>query len=141
MADLNEFSFSDDVKKLNPALSCTDKSYDSKALWPAESEKDFASWFEGYLHRKGYKFAHFRAARVMRNGVEKWETPVSGDAKGLPDYHVWHWNGYYFWAELKSEKGKLSKAQFDCIDSLRRAGETVYIWHPSERAEIMRVLE
>lgn len=106
-----------------------------------ETEADFASWFKDILEVYGWRWCHFRPARVMRHGVETWETPVSGNAKGLPDYHVWHCNGLYFWVELKSETGKISKAQLDCIDSLRRAGEIVFIWRPSERENIKKILE
>src|SRR3972149_6016351 len=113
-----------------------------------ESEADFASWFEDWLPVHGYKFAHFRPARVMRNGKETYETPVSGNAKGLPDYYVWHperrphlgFRGSAFWVELKSEKGKLSEAQIECIKSLRASGAQVFIWRPDDRADIERLV-
>src|SRR3972149_2401829 len=89
-----------------------------KVVGIQEAERDFASWFEDFLHLKGYKFAHFRPARVMRNGKETYETPVSGDATGLEDYFIWHEDKrVYLWAELKSETGKLSEKQKAIIDS------------------------
>jgi len=114
----------------------------------AESEADFASWLEDFLHVHGYKFAHFRPARVMRNGKETYETPVSGNAKGLPDYYVWHperrphlgFRESAFWVELKSATGKLSEAQIECIKSLRASGAQVFIWRPDDRDEIERLL-
>jgi len=113
-----------------------------------ETEADFASWFEDVLRVHGYKFAHFRPARVMRNGKETYETPVSGNAKGLPDYYVWHperrphlgFRESAFWVELKSEKGKLSEAQIECIKSLRASGAQVFIWRPDDRADIETLL-
>ncbi len=115
---------------------------------PKESEDDFASWFEDFLHAKGYKYAHFRPARVMRNGKEIYETPVSGDAAGLEDYFVWHeeykpkfdYGHCFFWAELKSEKGKLSEKQAAIIESHQKAGLRVFVFRPSDRFLIERLL-
>ena len=43
-------------------------------------------------------------------------------------------------AELKSERGRLSKPQAAWINRLRAAGVTVYVWRPSQWNEICRVL-
>jgi hypothetical protein len=60
-----------------------------------------------------------------------------------------------FWAELKTQKGRLSqdrwvkdrygrmyfiKGQESVVAELRAAGQTVYIWRPADLPEIARVL-
>jgi hypothetical protein len=44
------------------------------------------------------------------------------------------------WAELKSERGRLSPEQKAWIEELRASGQAVYIWRPSSWQEIERVL-
>lgn len=44
------------------------------------------------------------------------------------------------WAELKRETGKLTPRQTWAIDTLRRAGQRVYVWRPSDMDEIERTL-
>lgn len=43
-------------------------------------------------------------------------------------------------AELKREGGDLTPAQADCRDRLLAAGAEWYLWRPSDRAEVVRVL-
>ena len=43
-------------------------------------------------------------------------------------------------AELKSEKGKVSAEQRYCLDSLARCHHEVYLWRPADIEEIARVL-
>lgn len=106
-----------------------------------ESEGDFATWFEDFLHRLGYKFMHVRPARVIRDGKEVYETPFSGDGKGWEDYFVWHEDKrFYFLAELKSDTGSLSEAQKAIIESHQKAGLPVFVWRPRDRTEIERLL-
>jgi hypothetical protein len=69
------------------------------------------------------------------------------------DYVVWRER--VFWAELKAQHGRLSqdrwvkdrcgrqyfiKGQKTVVAELRAAGQTVYIWRPSDIPEIARVL-
>lgn len=44
------------------------------------------------------------------------------------------------WAELKTEKGKLTLNQQDAIATLTQAGAEVYVWRPSSWAHIEKVL-
>ena len=107
---------------------------------PAETEKDFASWFAGFLAIHGYKWFHIFPARVMRNGKEIYETPTSGES-GIEDYFIWHEDKrFYAWVELKSEKGTLSEKQKATIESHKKAGLCVFVFKPSQRAEIERLL-
>lgn len=42
--------------------------------------------------------------------------------------------------ELKSDTGKLSAAQSDCLATLNRAGAHAYLWRPRDFATIEAVL-
>jgi hypothetical protein len=44
------------------------------------------------------------------------------------------------WAELKSDRGKVSAEQQAWIDALVRAGQEVYVWRPEDWGEIEMVL-
>ncbi|HEY3492176.1 MAG TPA: VRR-NUC domain-containing protein [Solirubrobacterales bacterium] len=45
-------------------------------------------------------------------------------------------HGELVFAELKSERGRLSPAQQEWLDGLRRAGQEAYLWRPSDMDEI-----
>lgn len=52
---------------------------------------------------------------------------------GWPDLTMWHPNKLrFFMAELKREKGRLSKAQELVIAELRDCGVEVHVWRPSD---------
>jgi hypothetical protein len=57
------------------------------------------------------------AARLKRSGVRR----------GVPDLCVPYGGGRHFYMELKSPKGRVSKAQHAYIEQLRRWGHTVAI--------------
>lgn len=44
-------------------------------------------------------------------------------------------------AELKSERGKLSAAQEEWLDLLKQSGQEVYVWRPSQWDEIEKALQ
>lgn len=48
-----------------------------------ESEEDLQKKAIDYLHLKGWHVAHFRPARVEKNGKVTWRTAVSADGQGL----------------------------------------------------------
>jgi hypothetical protein len=104
----------------------------------AMSEREFATIFEEMLHRADYGFYHPHDARRSQTTL---------------DYVVWRER--VFWAELKAQHGRLSqdrwvkdrcgrqyfiKGQKTVVAELRAAGQTVYIWRPSDIPEIARVL-
>ena len=76
------------------------------------SEADLASYVEDLLNLYRWRWVHFRPAQSERG----WRTPIRGGGpdgfkgKGLPDYIAVKASRLLF-IELKSEKGKLSKAQ------------------------------
>lgn len=44
------------------------------------------------------------------------------------------------WAELKTEKGKLTKKQLEALERLNRACEETYVWRPSDVDQITQKL-
>lgn len=82
----------------------------------------------------GWLVAHFGPARVLRNGVEKYETPVRGDGKGFPDI-VLARGGVVRLVELKAAKGVLSDAQRRWV---RESGAAV--WRPDQWELIVETL-
>jgi hypothetical protein len=62
----------------------------------------------------------------------KWhhETDSRKSKSGFPDLVICGPRGVIF-AELKSEQGKVTKAQQEWVDALRASGATAYVWRPS----------
>ena len=83
----------------------------------------------------GWRVAHFRPARTEKG----WRTPVQGDGKGFPDL-VLARHGRVLFAELKSEKAKLSAEQDLWLYELGPSFSRV--WRPSgwKSGEIEREL-
>ena len=80
-----------------------------------------ATWY-------GWEYYHSRPA-MMRSG--KWATALEGTA-GFPDLVLVHKKRGLIFAELKSEKGRLSQKQERWIDMLTLAGAEAYVWRPSD---------
>ena len=57
---------------------------------------------------------------------------------GYPDLTLWRERIVY--AELKRENGKLSHAQMKVLDELKTARGEVYVWRPSDWANIEEIL-
>lgn len=84
----------------------------------------------------GWATAHFRPARTGRG----WRTAVQGDGKGWPDLAAVRPPRFLF-AELKSEKGKLSVAQAAWLERLRGCpGVETYQWGPRDMDAIEETL-
>jgi VRR-NUC domain len=109
-----------------------------------ESERDFGSWVEDLLTLRSWLWQHQRPAQTAKG----WRTAISGTA-GLPDIVAVRLNpgcdpdesdSYsLLFIELKSERGKVRPDQELWIDLLGTCAE-VYVWRPSDRPEIERVL-
>lgn len=90
--------------------------------------------------------AHFRPARVIVQGKETWRTPVSGNGAGFPDLCMAR-AGLVIFAELKTDRGKLSPLQMDWLDALggpaaaKGSRHRCYVWRPRDWPEIERVLK
>lgn len=96
-----------------------------------ETEAQFATWVIALARTRGWRVAHFRPARTEKG----WRTPVAADGAGFPDL-VLARRGEVLFAELKSNTGRLSKAQQDWDEAL----PALYIWRPSRRAVIEEIL-
>lgn len=82
----------------------------------------------------GWMVAHFRPART-NNG---WRTPVAGDGKGFPDLVLVR--DRVIFAELKSDRGRLSDDQTAWIGALNTAGAEAYVWRPDDFDQIAATL-
>ena len=107
------------------------------------SEKDLLAYVIEYAQAKNWRVAHFRpgmTSRVDKQGRPIWVTPVQADGKGFPDLAMVRGDGLIF-AELKSENGVLSIEQAEWMKILQSAGQRFYVWRPSDRDALERVLE
>lgn len=75
----------------------------------------------------GWRVAHFRPAQTARG----WRTPVEADGKGFPDL-VLARRGELIFAELKSDRGRLSDEQAMWMHALEGIGRRFYLWTPAE---------
>ena len=112
------------------------------------SEKDFQDNVIQLAQMLHWRIAHFRPA-MTKHG---WRTPMIGDP-GFPDL-VLAKAGRVVFAELKSEKGKLTEDQTDWLSALSGVdwdsayakyqggvGTTsVFLWRPSDLEQIQEVL-
>jgi carbohydrate-selective porin OprB len=80
---------------------------------------------------RGWKVTHFRVAWTEKG----WRTPLQGDA-GFPDL-VLARRGSIIIAELKTEKGKVTRAQAGWANAL---GSVYRLWRPSDMDDITREL-
>jgi hypothetical protein len=99
------------------------------------TEDDFLKTVIDLAHLTGWKCFHARPAMTSKG----WRTPVQADGAGFPDLVLVRERVIF--AELKSEKGKLSDSQIKWLDSLERAGQEFYTWRPSLWEQIVDVLK
>lgn len=104
-----------------------------------ESEDDFLSWVIELANLRRWVVAHFRPARIVKNGLITYRTAVSADGRGFPDLVLVRGHRVIF-AELKAEKGKASREQINWLSLLAETKAEVYTWRPVDRSEIERVL-
>lgn len=104
------------------------------------SEAEFSKIVIDIAQLNGFRVAHFRAAKVTRGGVEKYETPIAADGKGFPDLVLAKAGRPVIYAELKSESGKVRPEQVEWLELLRLTPSQVFVWRPSQLDEITRIL-
>lgn len=99
-----------------------------------ESESAFMSWVIDLAHTRGWLVYH------------TWKSIHS--PAGFPDLCMTRnpWNfkkeGRVIFAELKTERGKPTPDQQEWLDNLYMApGVEAYLWRPSMRPKIERILE
>ena len=103
-----------------------------QALWASVSERDWQRDVIEAATVYGWKVFH------------AWSSIHS--PSGFPDLVLVHARGVYhpfggvLYAELKTERGKLTPAQEEWIAVLKSAGQTVYLWRPSDVETMHEVL-
>ena len=105
-----------------------------------ESEAEFLNLVVELAHLKGWLVAHSRPAWSSKG----YRTPIQGD-KGFFDLVLVRRTPEGFsdiiFAELKSEKGRLTKEQQEWLDVLKLNPTTqCFVWRPSDWQEIISVL-
>lgn len=86
----------------------------------------------------GWRFLHVRKSIGRRGGEAGWQTTTN--LKGWPDLLLWsEKQRRVLAAELKSEKGRVSDAQYEILESLHAAGVETYIWRPADLTQIQSV--
>jgi VRR-NUC domain-containing protein len=110
-----------------------------EAIWKVQqSEAQFQAAVQELATLQGWEWMHI-GGRQMVSGF--YRTPVSGSlGPGWPDLVLVRGEQMLF-AELKSEKGRLSFPQKMVLNALVRTGHRVYLWKPSDWDQIVKVLE
>jgi hypothetical protein len=82
----------------------------------------------------GYRVAHFRPGRTAAG----WRTAVQGDGAGFVDLVLGRERVVF--AELKTDRGRLTAQQAAWVRALQAAGQEVHVWRPSQWDAIVEVL-
>lgn len=98
------------------------------------TEADFQSTVLDLARVTGWMVAHFRPARTDKG----WRTPVAADGKGFPDLVLVR--DRVIFAELKSDRGRMSADQHAWIGALTEAGAEAYVWRPDDFDQIAATL-
>lgn len=91
------------------------------------NEADWQRQIIDLAHLCGWRVAHFRPAMNRRG---EWRTPVAADGAGFPDLVLIR--DRVIFAELKSDRGRLSDGQRQWIAALGDAGCEVHVWRPAD---------
>jgi hypothetical protein len=110
---------------------------------PVETEAGFMGWLIEYAHWNGWIVAHFRPAMTAHG----WRTPVQADGKGWPDLAIVR-PPRYVAAEVKRDapteaarERQVAREQRRWLDALGACpGVEVYLWRPTDRPDIERIL-
>ena len=89
---------------------------------------------------RGWLVAHFRTSRTQRaDGSVFYQTAIAADGKGFPDLVLVRERVIF--AEIKTDKGRLSDEQKAWRDALLASGAEWYCWKPRDFDNVMEVLE
>lgn len=101
------------------------------------TEADFQRQVTDLATRLGWQWLH---VRPVGDSQGRWRTPTYGPlGKGWPDLVLIR-KGTMIFAELKGQKGMLSKEQQEVMTLLLHVGPHVYTWRPSDFNLILEVL-
>lgn len=109
-------------------------------LAPKQSERSFQGQVVAYARMTGWVAWEDKATNMPR-ACRRCRAPIQWprNAAGHPDLLLIR-VPRVVWAELKSERGRLSDDQRAWIAALRASGQEVYIWRPSDFEAIERIL-
>lgn len=107
---------------------------------PRQDEKSFMRQVLDLAHLLGWTHWRDNATNAPRV-CWSCKAPARGprNASGLPDLLLVR-GERLLWAELKAQDGVTSAEQREWIARLRAAGETVFVWRPSDWQTITEVL-
>lgn len=103
---------------------------------PPVSEALFTQQVLQLASALNWRSAHFRPAMTSQG----WRTPVQGDGKGFFDLVLIRTPRVIF-AELKSERGKLSPEQVEWMESVAGCPTENYTWKPNQLDDVARILK
>ena len=99
------------------------------------SEADFQQQVTRLAENLGWHWMHVKTTGKGQH------FPIRGTlGKGWPDLFLTNPRRGFIFAELKRDKQPLTPHQRFVIQLLRDSGATVYVWRPSDWAEIVEVL-
>jgi hypothetical protein len=104
----------------------------------ARNEQAFQGAMMEFAQFTGWRRAHFRYARVLRNGKETYETPIDGDGQGFLDLELVRERLGKI--ELKHGRNKPTPEQLGWYDAYIAAGVEAYIFWPKDCEAIIEVL-
>lgn len=102
-------------------------------MW--QQEDAFLKQIIELAHLYGWICAHFRSVNTDKG----WRTPVQADGAGFPDLVMVRER--IIFAELKSDKGKVSDTQSEWLAALKVAAAEVYVWRLKDWEKIVDVLK
>jgi hypothetical protein len=107
------------------------------------SERDLKNWIVAFARSHGW-LVHHDLPSQRANG--SWTTAVQGDS-GYPDLVLVHPGNaaenvpaQIIYAELKTQRGKLTTGQQQWLDALHAAGQTAVVWRPADLQTIFTKL-
>lgn len=103
------------------------------------TEKQFQRTVVQYARLMGWRVVHVPKVTLRRKGKAVHLTVTSYDGKGFLDTLMVRRKDLIF-VEFKVEPNKTSPEQDEWIAALREAGQTVYVWYPTDWGRIEAVL-
>ena len=105
---------------------------------PPLTETEFQRQVTDLAELFGWQWAHFRPAQTSRG----WRTPVSGPlGSGFPDLVLARARDRrLLFAELKTDRGRVTPDQERIHETLAAAGQPVNVWRPADFELIAEVL-
>lgn len=101
------------------------------------TEAQFQQQIIDLAHLYGWRVAHFRPA-WSKDG-QRCMTAVQADGAGWPDLTLVKGSRLIF-AEIKSDKGRISPDQQGWLDALQKTRAEVYLWRPDDWPQVQEIL-